>query len=209
MSQVSVIRADAAPELAPLRAAIADAAATVYGAKIRYAESLNLSFGVTLEALEVKSADGSVIDLRPSVTGWFDVEHGSTAEDAKPILTEKEALYSVLKGSKHSNPSKVWADIRKYGRADAMKQAELICLAEIKAQSIVMPEGTIRPDPLAADAKGANDSKSIRLRMMDDLKVLYKAAKREKSLSTEEANCLVHISSALIALGVDLSTLTK
>jgi len=209
MSQVSIIRADAAPELAPLRAAIADASASVYGAKIRYAESLNLSFGVTLSAVEVTDLGGNVVDLQPEVSGWFDVEHGTTGEAAKPILAEKDALYAVLKASKHSNPSKVWADVRAYGRADALKQAEGICLAEIKARQIVMPEGSTRPDPLAPDARGANNKKSLRLRMIDDLSVLFAAAKRDKGIGTAEAAALVHISSALVALGVDLATLTK
>lgn len=209
MSQVSTIRADAAPELSPLRAAIADASASVYGAKIRYAEGLNLAFGVTLSAIEVCDAAGNIIDLQPEVSGWFDVEHGTTGEAAKPILTEKEALYKVLKDSKHSNPSKVWADVRAYGRADALKQAESICLAEIQARKIVLPKDTARPDPLAAESKGANNKKSLRLRMVDDLSVLFAAAKRDKAIGTTEAAALIHISSALVALGIDLTTLVK
>ena len=206
MSQVQVIRADAAPELSVLRAAVADAAASVYGAKIKYAQGLNLTFGVTLGTVEVCDADGNVIDIRPEVSGWFDCEH-----KAMPVAvaTEKTAFYDALKASKHSNPSKVWADVRAYGRKDALEQAEAICLADIKSQGIAMPEGTERPDPLATPSKGANDVRSIRLRMVEDLVGLYKAAKREKSLATSEANCLVHITSALIALGVDLTSLAK
>jgi hypothetical protein len=207
MSQVQVIDAGSAPELSVLRAAVADASATVYGAKIRYAEGLNLTFGVTLGTVEVTDADGNIIDIRPEVCrGWFDCEH-----KAMPVAvaTEKTAFYDALKAAKHSNPSKVWADVRAYGRKHALEQAERICLADIEARGISMPEGTERPDPLAAPARGANDIRSLRLRMVEDLCGLYKAAKREKSLDTTEANCLVHVTSALIALGIDLTTLSK
>jgi hypothetical protein len=206
MADISVIRAEGAPELSVLRAAVADATASVYGAKIRYAEGLNLTFGVTLGTVEVTDADGVVIDIRPEVSGWFDEEHANLTVAVK---AEKTAFYDALKAGKHSNPSKVWADVRAYGRKHALEQAERICLADIDARNIEMPEGTERPDPLATPAKGANDVRSIRLRMVEDLCGLYKAAKREKSLATAEANCLVHVTSALIALGIDLTTLSK
>lgn len=206
MSEIQVIESGSAPELSVLRSAVADASASVYGAKIRYAEGLNLTFGVTLGTVEVTDADGNIIDIRPEVSGWFDAEH-----KAMPVAvaTEKTAFYDELKKAKHSNPSKVWADVRAYGRKHALEQAERICLADIAERGIEMPEGTERPDPLAAPARGANDVRSIRLRMVEDLCGLYKAAKREKSLATAEANCLVHVTSALIALGIDLTTLSK
>lgn len=206
MSQIQVIRADAAPELSVLRAAVADATASVYGAKIKYAKGLNLAFGVALGTIEVCDGGGNVIDIRPKVSGWFDCEHGAMPDSVK---TEKAAFYDALKANDHSNPSKVWADVRAYGRKDALEQAERIALMHIEAQGIAMPEGTERPDPLVAPSKGANDVRSIRLRMIEDLVGLYKAAKREKSLATNESNCLVHITSALVAMGVDLTSLAK
>lgn len=206
MSEIQVINSASTPELSTLRAAVADATASVYGAKIRYAEGLNLTFGVTLGTVEVIDADGNVIDIRPEVSGWFDEEHANLTQAVK---AEKTAFYDALKAAEHSNPSKVWADVRAYGRKRALKQAERICLADIAERGISMPEGTERPDPLAAPARGANDVRSIRLRMVEDLCGLYKAAKREKSLATAEANCLVHVTSALIALGIDLTTLSK
>jgi hypothetical protein len=199
-------------ELSVLRQAVADAAEGAYGSKVRYAEGLNLTFGVDLLVVEVKNAEGTIIDLRPDVAGWFDVEHGDDTAAAKPVLTEKTAFYDVLKAKKSggSNPSKTWGDIRKYGRRHALEQAERVCLAEIAEKKIVMPEGAKREDPLAAESKGANNLRSIRLRMTEDLSELYQAAKRvEKKLTTEEQACLLHVSSALIALGVSLETLAK
>ncbi len=206
----SSVSSEGLPELSVLRQAVADAAEGAYGSKVRYAEGLNMTFGVDLLAVEVKNSEGVVIDLRPDVAGWFDVEHGATDDAAKPVLAEKTSFYEVLKGKHSSNPSKTWGDIRKYGRRHALEQAERVCLAEIAEKKIVMPEGQKRDDPLKAESKGANNLRSIRLRMTEDLSELYQAAKRvEKKLSTEEQNCLVHVSAALVSLGIDLNTLAK
>lgn len=195
-----------ASDLSVLRAAVADASATVYGAKIRYAEGLNMSFGVLLGTADVFDAEDNVVDIRPEVSGWFDCEHKALP---LAVAAEKAAFYAALKGGKHSNPSKVWADVRAYGRKAALVQAEAICMAAIKSRDVQMPEGTERSSPLAAPSKGANDKRSIKLRMMEDLVGLYKAAKREKNLASNEVNALVHIVSALEAMGVDLTTLAK
>jgi hypothetical protein len=207
MSQVSIVRIEGdAPNLSVLRQAVVEAAVGVYGAKVTYAYGLNMTFGVSLGWSEVTDHDGNVIDLQPEVSGWFDQEHKAMSPD---VAAEKTAFYDALKKAEHSNPSKVWADVRAYGRRHALEQAEQLCKAEIDLRGIEMPNGTERPDPLAPEQRGANDVRSIRLRMVEDLCALYKAAKREKSLATEEANALVHITSALIAIGVDLTTLAK
>ena len=193
----SSVSSEGLPELSVLRQAVADAAEGAYGSKVRYAEGLNMTFGVTLRAIEIKNAEGVLIDLQPDVSGWFDVEHGATSDAAKPVLAEKTSFYDVLKGKHSSNPSKIWGDVRKYGRRHALEQAERVCLAEIAEKKIVMPEGQKRDDPLKTESKGANNLRSIRLRMTEDLSELYQAAKRAKSLSTEEQACLLHVSSAL------------
>ena len=49
--------------------------------------------------------------------------------------------------------------------------------------------------------------RSIKLRMVEELTKIYKAAKREDSLADDTALSLIHVTSALTALGVDVAML--
>jgi hypothetical protein len=53
----------------------------------------------------------------PSIA-WFDVQNGDQSSDGKAVLGYKKSIYDALKEIKHSNPSKVWADICAYGREE-------------------------------------------------------------------------------------------
>ena len=113
--------------------------------------------------------------------GWYDVEHTDVSEEAKPTLIEATAFRAALKEAGHSNPSVMWTRVRNEARAHI--------------------EG--------APEKGANTKTSIQLRMITDLTKLYRAGKREESLSTAQANAMTGIASALTALGVDLNMIVK
>ena len=122
---------------------------------------------------------------------WYLVEHNDSSDSAKLVHAEKKALFVVLKAAQHSNPSTIWARVRKYGQ-------EYI-------------EGAAAPAEAGAGAEveGGNtrETRSMTRRFVDELTLLYKAGKRAESLNDKESEALTKIGGALIALGVDLSML--
>jgi hypothetical protein len=75
---------------------VADSVVRQYGAERRYAQALNLLFPV-----------GSLS------TDWFAFEANDTSDDSKKVKARKDSLYAKLKKANHTNPSTVWARIRK------------------------------------------------------------------------------------------------
>ena len=115
--------------------------------------------------------------------GWYDIEHTNLTEEAKPTLAEADKFRETLRKSGHKNPSVVWTRVRAEGRAHI--------------------EGAPEKE------KGASNKRSIQLRLVEDLSSLFRACKREDSLSTQQQQAMTHIASALTAMGVDLSSLVK
>lgn len=116
---------------------------------------------------------------------WYDVEHNSIREEDKPVLAEAKEFRATLKAAGHANPSVIWTRVREAGRLHM--------------------EGA----PEEGDSKGAKPQRSLQLRLIEELTSLFKACKREESLSTQQQNALTGIVTALSALGVDVSTLVK
>jgi hypothetical protein len=114
---------------------------------------------------------------------WYNVEHNSIREEDKPVLAEAKAFRATLKAAGHANPSVMWTRVREAGRAHVEGEKE--------------------------ESKGAKPQRSFQLRLIEELTSLYKAGKREESLSTQQQNAMTGIVSALSALGVDVSTLIK
>jgi hypothetical protein len=153
-------------DLQTLRLDVAEAGVRQYGVERRYAEAL-------CGALPAE---------------WYLVEHNAKGEDAKKVHAEKKALFEVLKAANHTNPSTVWARVRKYAQ-------ELI---EGK------PEAT---EGEAGEGVGARHARSPDLRLIEDLSALWKFLGRQESLSDKQAQCKTHIGSALNAMGIDLATI--
>jgi hypothetical protein len=153
--------------LEELRQGVADAVKRAYGAERAYAHKLC----VTLP------------------TEWYMVEHNDKGEDAKQVHTEKKALFKVLNDAEHTNPSTVWARVRKYA------QEHMEGKPEVK-------EGETTPASV-----GARHTRSLNLRLIEELSLLFKATKNADSLSDKERDCQTHIASALIAMGVDVNTI--
>jgi len=158
-----------------LRTEVAEAGVRQYGAERRYAEGLLMFLG----------------------NSFFTVEHNDTSDTAKPVHSEKAALYKVLKEAKHTNPSTVWARVRKYAE-EMVKKAQ--------AQSAV-DAGESVGEGEGEGSGNARHTRSLGLRLIEDLTALYKATKRAESLSNKEQQAQTHIVSALGALGVDVATL--
>jgi len=122
---------------------------------------------------------------------WYLVEHNDKGELAKLVHAEKKELFKVLNNAKHSNPSTVWARVRKYAQ-------------EYKEPKTLDADGVIAPTDAPV---GARQNRSLTLRLVEELATLYKATKNAESLSDKERDCQTHIASALIAMGVDVATI--
>lgn len=125
---------------------------------------------------------------------WYKVEHQDKGEDAKKVHAEKKELFKVLNGAKHSNPSTVWARVRKYAQehAEPKDPATESATAESEASKV-----------------GARQNRSLTLRLIEELTTLYKATKNADSLSDKERDCQTHMASALTAMGIDLATIQE
>jgi hypothetical protein len=167
MSDITVTSVTVADSLIEsLRQEVANAVIRAYGAERNYAQTL-------CNVLPVE---------------WYLVEHSDKGDDAKKVHAEKKALFAVLKKAEHTNPSTVWARVRKYAQEHIEGVPEQ---AEGSTDSSV----------------GARQNRSLNLRLIEELSTLYKACKNAESLSDKERQAHTHITSALSALGVDVGTI--
>jgi hypothetical protein len=166
--------------LAALRASVAETVKRQYGAERDYAVALNAEF----------------------TFAWFDIEASDKSETAKPVHAEKGELYKVLHAAKHSNPSTVWARIRKYGSEEA---------ALVGTHGKPLPaydaEGNMIIDLDSAESNGANNKRSPMLRNIEELSKLYMFNAKQESLDQKIFKAQTFIASALAELGVDLANL--
>jgi len=100
-------------------------------------------------------------------------------------------LFTELKKVEHTNPSTVWARVRKYAQEHAEPKT-------------VDADGVIAPTEAPV---GARQNRSLNLRLIEELSTLFKACKNAESLSDKERQAQTHITSALIAMGVDVATI--
>ena len=157
-------------DISTLRAEVATSTASAYGAMRKYAVALNASL--------------------PAF--WYEVEANDTSEGAGVVHAEKKALYAELKKVQHSNPSVIWARVRKYGAEEA------------KASDAAEGEGGEGEGE--GEGEGASPNRSMRVRFIEELIKLYKAGKREgPALEGDLKSAHTFISSALAELKVDIS----
>jgi hypothetical protein len=144
-----------------LRIGVAEAVKRAYGAERAYAKGLNQIFAFD----------------------WFVFEASDTSDDAKTVKVEKTLLYTELKAAEHTNPSTVWARIRKYGAEDRYGKPE---------------------DEGEGEGEGSTQ-RDVTTRNVEELIDLYKFNKRQDSLpeKVRQANDAIVI--ALKCLGVDVS----
>jgi hypothetical protein len=166
--------------LAALRTAVAETVKRQYGAEREYAVALNAEF----------------------TFAWFDIEASDKSETAKPVHAEKGELYKVLHAAKHSNPSTVWARIRKYGSEEAS-----LVGTHGKPLPAYDEEGNRITDLDSAESNGANNKRSPMLRNIEELSKLYMFNAKQESLDQKIFKAQTFIASALAELGVDLANL--
>lgn len=166
--------------LSALRKGVAESVLRAYGAEREYAVALNAEFGFA----------------------WFDIEATDKSETAKPVHAEKGELYKELKAANHSNPSTVWARVRKYGKEEA---------AKLGTHGMPMPaydaEGNLITELEQGESGGANAKRSPMLRNIEELTALWKFNAKQENLDPKVNNAQLFIGQALAALGVDLSSI--
>jgi hypothetical protein len=161
-------------EISALRNDVAAGVVRQYGVERRYAVALNVMFGTF---------------------DWFKVEASDKSEQAKPVHAEKGELYKALKEAKHTNPSTVWARIRKLANEERHGKAE-----DAKGDA---------DSKEAAGDTGASHERSPMLRNIEELTALYKYnIRKDAEIPAQVRSAQVHIAKALEALGVKLETLT-
>jgi hypothetical protein len=158
----------------------AEAAGRSYGAEREYAKVLNEHFaGLTV--------------------AWFEIEHNAKGAEAEQVHAEKRAYFKALNEKhptgKYPNPSVPFARVRKYAQEELA-----LAFGSAEADSDTEAEGS----------GNARHTRSLTLRLTEDLSGCYKAGKRAERdgvIQSKEAEALVHIASALAALGLDISQL--
>ena len=158
--------------LATLRQGVAESVKRAYGAERAYAQALNASFAFD----------------------WFAVEANDTSAEAKTVHAEKKELFAELKAVDHTNPSTVWARIRKYGRDEKYP----------KAEATEGGEGEGGEGEGEGEGAGARN-KSPMVRNIDELLALYKFNAKQDSLPPKVESAQVYIIKALEAINVDLA----
>ena len=151
-----------------LRIGVAEAVKRAYGAERAYAKGLNQIFAFD----------------------WFMVEANDVSDDAKTVKVEKTLLYTALKAAEHTNPSTVWARIRKYGAEDRYP-------AETEGEGA---EGE------GAEGEGdGGTQRDVTTRNVEELIKLYKFNSKQDSLPAKVRQANDAIVIALKCLGVDVS----
>ena len=139
-----------------------------YGANKEYASALNLKFEFD----------------------WFAVSHLDSSDEGKAVRKEKELFFEGLKEIGHSNPSKVWKDVRGYGQEN-----------RYGVDDTPTEEGE---DGEVEGSDNAKHNRSPELRNLEELTTLYKFNRRQESLSPKLAKVQQKISEALAEMGVDI-----
>jgi hypothetical protein len=166
-------------DLSALRKGVAESVKRAYGAERDYAVALNAEFAFA----------------------WFDIEASDKSDNGKIVTAEKSALYTELKTANHSNPSTVWARIRKYGKEEA---------AKVGTHGLPMPAYDIEGNLITECEQGESGTKNTRspmLRNIEDLTSLWKFNGRQENLDPKINAAQLHIGQALQALGVDLGSI--
>jgi hypothetical protein len=186
MENTSVVSVSDENSLPFARTQVADLAKRAYGAERHYSRLLNVQIGA--------DANGRM---------WFEVEAKEVSDFAKVVHAEKGELFKELKKVAHTNPSTIWARVRKYGKEENfLAQGLNADGSDPKAEKV---EGEGEGE---GEGKGAGSrNKTLTVRFIDELTLLYKAGKRAEGLSDSEQKALIYISSALQALGINLSML--
>ena len=134
------------------------------------------------------------VELNNMMTyAWY----AKDAEKSPLIEAERQNLMAALKAIDHTNPHKIWADVKGYALEDAQDRG---LFGEVKPVAEAKPaEGE------STGNANINAPRPLQLRLVEELTALYKVCEKDKAfLSTGQKTASMHISKALEALGVNL-----
>ena len=129
-------------------------------------------------------------------TAWIELAHDAKGAEGDAMRTERDALYAALRALPipHSNPSVKWKQIKDHARSILAEQAQA--------------EGGEGEGEGEAEGSGnSKHTRTLQLRLIEDLTTLYKACKKEKARTDQQSKAMLHIGAALADLGVDISKL--
>ena len=129
-------------------------------------------------------------------TAWIELAHDAKGAEGDAMRTERDALYAALRALPipHSNPSVKWKQIKDHARSILAEQAQ----AE---------GGEAEGEGEAEGSGNGKHTRTLQLRLIEDLTTLYKACKKEKARTEQQSKAMLHIAAALADLGVDISKL--
>ena len=134
---------------------------------------------------------GRALNLKFEGFDWFSLSHLDSSDEGKAVRKEKELFFEGLKGIGHSNPSKVWKDVRQYGQE-----------ARYGVADAPTEEGAEGEQEEGSD--NAKHNRSPELRNLEELTTLYKFNRRQESLSPKLTRVQQKIAEALAEMGVDI-----
>jgi hypothetical protein len=141
-----------------------------YGAKRKYAGELN----------NMMSA------------AWYHKD----SEKSPLIESERQNLMAALKAVNHSNPHKIWADVKGYALQDAQERG---LFGEVKPVPVPAAEGE------STGNANINAPRPIQLRLVEESTILWKVCEKEKAFLTDKQRAYqMHLTKALEALGVQV-----
>jgi hypothetical protein len=141
-----------------------------YGAKRKYAGELN----------NMMSA------------AWYHKD----SEKSPLIESERQNLMAALKAVNHSNPHKIWSDVKGYALQDAQDRG---LFGEVKPVPVPAAEGE------STGNANINAPRPLQLRLVEELTALYKVCEKEKAFLTDkQRSASLHITKALESLGVQV-----
>jgi len=121
---------------------------------------------------------------------WIEAAHNAPGAEMDKFRVEREELYKGLKSAGHSNPSVKLKQIKDHARR-ILKSLE----APVEGESA---EG----ESAEGESAGKRDTKSVQRRLVEDLTVLFKYAKKQV-LDENQAKAFRSIGQALRDLGVN------
>jgi len=134
------------------------------------------------------------VELNNMMTyAWY----AKDAEKSPLIEAERQNLMAALKSIEHSNPHKIWADVKGYALADAQERG---LFGEVKPVADAKPaEGE------STGNANINAPRPLNVRCIEEGITLWKALEKDKAFLTEgQRTFQFHIGKGLEALNVNL-----
>ena len=148
---------------------------------------------------------GARKDYAKGINGLSDIAwYRDGVELPASIKAEKAEYYKALKNlvPTYSNPSNAWRMVKQYAREDAIARGLFGEVAPI--------EGETEGEGGEGETKGeTRETRSLTLRMVEELSLLHKASMKVRDAKPEEYSPKIalahhHVIEALKAMGVDI-----